>query len=73
MIAARPSVGKRIEIEHRVDERTGLAERRQPALEDGVDVAALLHADQRTVDRKAEIGIVASHDDRIRLEREILR
>src|SRR5512134_364143 len=56
-----------VKIEHRMQQRTGPAERGEPALEDRVDLAALVERHQGPVDGKAEVGIVSAHNQRIRL------
>ena len=44
----------------------------EPVLVHGVDVTALVHADERAIDGETEVGIVAANHDRVRLEREIV-
>src|SRR6516162_827151 len=65
------SFGERREIEHRIEQRSWLAQAAEPAMEDGIDFAVAIELDERPIDRKAEIRVVAAHDQRVRLEGEI--
>src|SRR5439155_17617071 len=64
-------IRQRIEVVHRMQQRAGTSQRRQPALEDGVDFAALVDAHQGTVYREPKVGIVAAQNDAIRFVRKI--
>src|ERR1700675_359291 len=65
------SLRQRVEIEHRVQQRSRAPQGTKPALEDRVDVAGAVQVYQRAVHRKLEVGIVAAHDQAIRLVGEI--
>src|SRR5271155_4376764 len=51
----RASLRQGTEIEHRVQQRTRLAQIGQPAIEDRIDFATAVEIDQTAVDREPEI------------------
>src|SRR5512147_3266538 len=65
------SLRRRVEIEHRGQQRPGLAERREPAIEDLPDRAGAVDLHQPAVDGEAERRVAAHHQG-VRLEREVV-
>ncbi len=69
---ASRSFRKRVQVEHRVEQRPGTAVGPEPADEDGVDLARLVEIRERPVHEKPEVRVVARQHQRVRLEREIV-